>query len=72
MDSKEEENYETYGEVDLQEELICTLSKINKFRRKNLKQKEQLYKYEEDHDSKVKISQSLEEIEKITISLKIH
>ena len=30
-----------------------------------------MYKFEEDHHSKAKISQSLEEIEKIIISLKI-
>ena len=56
MDSKEEENVETDGEVDLEEELIYALSKIKKLRKMNLKQKEQLQKYEEeDHDSKSKM-----------------
>jgi hypothetical protein len=36
--------------VDLEEELMCALSKINNLRKNNLKQKEQLQKYEEDHD----------------------
>jgi hypothetical protein len=42
MDSEEEENTETYGEVDLEEELMCSLSEIKKSRKKNLKQKEKL------------------------------
>jgi hypothetical protein len=55
MDSKEEENVETNVEVDLEEQLICSLSEIKKLRNKNLKQKEQLWEYEEeDHDSKSK------------------
>jgi hypothetical protein len=37
-----------------------------------LKQKEQLQKYEEnDHDSKSKMSQNLEEIENVIMSLKV-
>jgi hypothetical protein len=47
MDSEEEENNETNGEVNLEEELIYALSKIKKLRKNNLKQKEQLQKYEE-------------------------
>ena len=71
-DSKEEENVEIDGEVDLEEELICALSEIKKVKKKNLKQKEQLQKYEEgDHDSKTKISQSLEEIENTIIGIKV-
>jgi hypothetical protein len=62
---KKRKNVEKYGEVGLQEELICTLDKIKKLKKNNLKQKDQLQKYEEDeHDSKAKMSQSLEEIEK--------
>jgi hypothetical protein len=62
MDSEEEENVETNGEVDLEEELMCALSEIKKLRKMNLKQKEKLQKYEEeDRDSKSKMSQSLEE-----------
>jgi hypothetical protein len=61
MDSKEEENVETEGEVDLEEEIMCGLSEIKKQRKNNLKQKEKLHKYEEeDHDSKSKMSQILE------------
>jgi hypothetical protein len=40
MDSKEEENVETNGEVDLEEELMCALREIKNLRKKNLKQKE--------------------------------
>ena len=48
--------------MDLKEEIICSLSDIKRLKKKNLKQKEKLHKYEEeDHDSKAKISQSLEE-----------
>jgi hypothetical protein len=62
MDLEEEENTETYGEVDIEEELICSLSEIKKLMKNNLKQKEQLQKYEEeDHDSKAKMSKILEE-----------
>jgi hypothetical protein len=58
--------------VDLEEELMCVLSEIKKPRKKNLKQKEQLHKYEEeDRDSKSKMSQSLEESKNIIISLKV-
>jgi hypothetical protein len=61
MDSKEEENAETYEEVDIEEEIMCSLTEIKKLRKNNLKQKEQLQKYEEeDCDSKAKISQILE------------
>lgn len=35
MDSKEEENVETDRDVDLEEELICALSKIKKLKKKN-------------------------------------
>jgi len=71
MDSEEEEKTETDGEVDLEEELICALSEIKKLRKNNLKQKKQLRKYEEkDTNSKTKMSQSLEELENIIISLK--
>jgi hypothetical protein len=71
MDSEEEEKTKTDGEVDLEEELICALSEIKKLRKKNLKQKKQLRKYEEkDTNSKTKMSQSLEELENIIISLK--
>ena len=57
MDSKEEENVEIDAKVDIEEEVICALSEIKKFKKKNLKQKEQLQKYEEeDRDSKAKIS----------------
>jgi hypothetical protein len=70
MDSEEEENDETNGEVDLKEELMCALSEIKKLRKKNLKQTEKLQKYEEqDHDSKSKMSQRLEESNQIIISL---
>jgi hypothetical protein len=59
-------------EVDLEEELICALSKIKKLKKNNLKQNKKLQKYEEeDHDAKEKMSQSLEEIEKTIINLKI-
>jgi hypothetical protein len=34
MDSEEEENSKTNGEVNLEEELICDLSKIKKLRKK--------------------------------------
>jgi predicted RNase H-like nuclease (RuvC/YqgF family) len=72
MDSEEEENTETDGEVDLEEELMCALREIKKLRKNNLKQKEKLQKYEEeDRDSKAKMSQSLEESENIIISLKV-
>jgi hypothetical protein len=51
MDLEDEDNNETYGEVDLEEEFICALREIKKLRKMNLKQKEQLQKYkEEDHD----------------------
>jgi hypothetical protein len=72
MDSEEKQNVEIYVEVELEEELICALREINNLKKKNLKQKEQLQKYEEDDcDEKTKMSQSLEEIENIIISLKI-
>ena len=72
MVSEEEKNVKIYGEVDLEEELMCALREIKKLRKKNLKQKEQLQNYEEkDHDSKAKMSQSLEEIEKNIMSLKV-
>jgi hypothetical protein len=72
MDLKEEENDETYGEVDLEEELMCSLSEIKKLRKNNLKQKEKLQKYEEeDCDSKEKMSQSLEETENTIMNLKV-
>jgi hypothetical protein len=49
-------------EVDLEEELICSLREIKKLKKNNLKQKEQLQKYEEeDCDAKEKMSQILEE-----------
>jgi hypothetical protein len=38
--SKEEQNFETDVEVDLEEELICALSEVKKFKKKNYKQKE--------------------------------
>lgn len=48
--------------MDLEEELICCLREIKKIKKKYLKQKKQFLKYEEeDQDSKMKISQSLEE-----------
>jgi hypothetical protein len=73
MDSEEEENVETDGEVDLEEELMCALREIKKLRKNNLKQKEQLQKYEEeDHDSKAKMSQSLEESKNIIIRTKFN
>jgi hypothetical protein len=72
VDLEGEKNIEIDGEVDLEEELICSLSEIKKLRKKNLKQKEQLQKYEEeDHDSKSKMSQNLEELENIIRSLKV-
>jgi hypothetical protein len=40
MDSKEEKNVETYGEVDLEEKLMCSLRKIKNLRKNNLKQQE--------------------------------
>jgi hypothetical protein len=53
MISEEEENVEIVGEVDLEEEIMCSLSEIKNSRKMNLKQKEKLQKYEEgDHDSK--------------------
>jgi hypothetical protein len=53
MDSEEVENVETDVELDLEEELICSLREIKKLRKMNLKQKKHLQKYEEeDHDSK--------------------
>lgn len=55
----------------LKEELICALREIKKIKNKILKQKEQLQKYEEEHDSKVKISHSPEKLEKIIIILNI-
>ena len=62
MVSEGEENVEIDGEVDLEEELMCSLREIRKLRKMNLKQKEQLHKYEEeDRDSKSKMSKSLEE-----------
>jgi hypothetical protein len=43
--------------VDLEEELKHAFRKIRNFRKRTLKQKEKLQKYEEeDHDSKEKIS----------------
>jgi hypothetical protein len=39
MDSKEQENFETDREVDLEEELMCALSEIKNLRIKNLEQK---------------------------------
>jgi hypothetical protein len=72
MDSEEKENVETEGEVDLEEEIMCALSEIKKPRKKNLKQKEKMKKYEEeDRDSKAKISQILEESKNIIIRLKV-
>jgi hypothetical protein len=48
--------------VDIEEELMCVLSETKKMNKNNLKQKEQLQKYEEeDCDSKSKMSQSLGE-----------
>jgi hypothetical protein len=48
-----EQNNEIYVEVDLEEEIICALRKINKLKKENLKQKKQMKKYEEeDHDEK--------------------
>jgi hypothetical protein len=46
---EEQENVKTYGEVDLEEELMCALSEIKKLRKNNLKQKEQVQKYEEEN-----------------------
>jgi hypothetical protein len=40
MDSEEGENTETDEEVDLEEDIMCALSKIKNPRKKNLKQKE--------------------------------
>jgi len=34
MDLEEEENYKTNGEVNLEEELMCSLSEIKKLRKK--------------------------------------
>jgi hypothetical protein len=42
MDYEEEENVETYGEMDFEEELMCALREIKKLRKKNSKQKEEL------------------------------
>jgi hypothetical protein len=42
MVSEEEEDAETNGEVDLEEELMCSLRKIKKIRKNNLKLKENL------------------------------
>jgi hypothetical protein len=72
MDSKEEQNTKRYEEVDLEEELVCSLREINNLKKNNLKQKKQLQKYEEeDHDARTKISQRLEEIEKTIVNLNI-
>jgi predicted nucleic acid-binding Zn-ribbon protein len=57
--------------VDLEEELNSSLSEISNLQKKNLKQKEQFQKYEEeDRDAKAKMSQSLEEIKNTIINLK--
>jgi len=37
MDSEEEENAEIYGEMDIEDELMCSLSEIKKIRKNNLK-----------------------------------
>jgi hypothetical protein len=72
MDSKEEENVETDGEVDFEEELMYDLRKINNLRKKNLKQKEKLQIYEEeDRDSKEKMSESIEAIENTITKRKV-
>jgi hypothetical protein len=42
MDSEEEENFETNGEVDLEEEFVHVVDEIMKLKKNNLKQKEQL------------------------------
>jgi hypothetical protein len=59
--------------VDLEEELMCSISEIKKLRKKNLKQKEQLVqKYEEEYrDSKAKMPQSLEETKKTIMNVKV-
>ena len=71
VDSEEEEqNFKTNGEVDMEEEIKCALSKISKIGKKNLKQKEHLQKYEEeDHDSRAKMSQSLEKTKSIIMNI---
>jgi len=58
--------------VDLEEQLMCSLREIKKLRKNNLKQKEQLWKFEEeDRDSKYKMSRSFEVIEKNIMNLKV-
>jgi hypothetical protein len=42
MVSKEEKNDEMDGEVDIEEELMCSLREIENIRKNNLKQKEKL------------------------------
>ena len=67
----EEENVKTDGEMDLEEETLCSLSEIYNLRKKKFKQKEQLKKYEEEgHDSKSKMSQSLNKTKNIIMHLK--
>jgi hypothetical protein len=39
-DTKKEEIFKTYGEADLEEEIICALRKINILKKMNLKEKE--------------------------------
>ena len=84
LDSKEEENVNTDGvvdleeenvkmdeEMDLEEETMCSLSERYNLRKKKFKQKEQLKKYEEEgHHSKSKMSQSLNKTKNIIMHLK--
>jgi hypothetical protein len=39
---KRGKNVKTYTEVDLEKQLICSISEINKLKKKNLKQKDKL------------------------------
>jgi len=44
MDSKEEDNSKTDGEVNIIGELVCVISEIKKLRKKIMKQKEKIQK----------------------------
>ena len=67
----EEENVKTDGEMDLEEEIVCSVNDIYNLRKKKFKQKEQLKKYEENgRDSKSKMSQSLNKTKNIIMHLK--
>jgi hypothetical protein len=49
MESEEGENVKTNGEVNIEEELICSLNEIKNIRKNNLKLKGQLEKHEEEN-----------------------